>query len=109
MKARNNVKTFTLYTYDLWAESNSCSECGKETIELTCCDGAEINTSYTVNDVYKCESFYAETIEQAEKLFKLKMDMIEPDFESEKTSYYRYKQGKFNGSPACEIRIIEKE
>jgi hypothetical protein len=104
------MKKFTLYTYDLWAENTTCNNCGNVIYDAdnNCCNEG-LSTSYAVNDVYKNETIEAETIEQAEKLLSLKMDVIEIDFEDSNCSYYRYKSGEFSGSPACEIRISKSE
>lgn len=105
------MNKYTLYTYDLVCNIVTCINCGKELTDEVCpdCNDPELGTwsSYSVNDVYKGETVEAESFEGAEKLFELKTDVIELDqnVDNSYTAYYRYKTGKYAGSPACEIRL----
>lgn len=101
---------FKLYTYDLWADQTVCLDCGDTKNDDTAhldCDGTE-HTSYSVNDVYGNEIVEAENMEEAIKMFEFKEDTIEIDnnVDNSETCYFRYISGKYNGSPACEIRKI---
>ena len=102
------MKIFKLYTYDLNAEDQTCGECGNYVTETTCdnCHSSDIQTSYSVNNVYHSSTIEAEDFEQALQLLDLKMDVIEIDnnCDNTETVYFNYKTGKYAGSPACEIR-----
>ena len=104
---------FKLYTYDLWADQSNCNECASPKIDSggKCenCESIDIHTSYSVNDVYGDNEVECETMEQAIALLELKLDVIKIDnnVDNEDTCYFTYISGKFNSSPACEIRRIE--
>lgn len=100
---------YTLFSYDLWFDFITCDNCGKEGGFDVCprCGSNELSASYSVNDVYREDTIEAESLEEAEKLLGLKLENIELDNQvyNDNVFYYRYKTGKFSGSPACEIRI----
>lgn|SRR5574343_1529357 len=105
------MKTYKLYTYDLWADNISCNDCGYELKEGSdsCpkCQCTELHTSYSVNDYFNQGTVEAENFDEAIKLFKLKEDQIEEDkLFNERIVYFLWRNGPFAGSPACEIREV---
>lgn len=105
------MKTYKLYTYDLWADNTTCNECGHELREesdsCSKCQCTDLHTSYSVNDYFYQGTVDAENFDDAIKLFELKEDQLEEDqLFNEKIVYFRWKKGPFEGSPACEIREI---
>src|ERR1035437_871301 len=106
------MKKFKLYTYDLWADESWCGECDSHNItegECLDCLSTNIQSSYSVNNVYGNEIVEAENMEEAIKLFEFKEGIIEVDnnCDNELTCYFRYISGIYNGSPACEVRTME--
>lgn len=105
------MKTYKLYTYDLWADNTTCNSCGFEMREEsdTCpeCQCTELHTSYSVNDYFNEGTVEAENFDEAIKLFELKEDQIEADnLFHKKIVYFKWKKGPYKGSPACEIREV---
>src|ERR1035437_4180040 len=108
------MKKFKLYTYNLWADESWCTKCDSRRLDdngekCLQCGSKNIQSSYSVNDVYPNEEVEAENMEEAIKLFEFKEGIIEVDnnCDNELTCYFRYISGIYNGSPACEVRTME--